>query len=136
MLENVTWTQFFIGVGVLLLVYYAYVFVKYFKPGRLPVPAALAGDGEDRKDQVEALADETILAAEELAGRIAECIAFAAETRLSKADLLDRLRGELSDFPTLDTPAFREGIKNVILSETDRRGSVTLSEREVNGLWG
>ncbi|RPD39334.1 hypothetical protein [Chitinophaga barathri] len=136
MLENVTWTQFFIGVGVMLLVYYLFVFFKYFNQHRLLVSGTVTNDASKREDSNDALAEETIAAAEELSDRIAESIAYAADTKMRKDELLQRLRAEISDFPTLDTPAFREGIKNVILSETDRNGSVTLSEREVNELWG
>lgn len=132
MINQISWTQFVFTLGFFALAYYLYLFYRFAKK---------AEHKEYQKEQEqydppypgeEALvSDETFEKAELLIEKLTEYIHGTGDREL----LVLKLRSEILAYPELNTPAFRLGINNRIMSELEKSGSVTLTEREIDDLW-
>lgn len=150
MLEQITWTEYAGGIGMALVAYYLYVWWRYGKQkgnrrfadddifddddSSEPI-LAFAGTGENDAPQQDGPTDADFEQAEQLVDSIKSVIQIATIKKAGKEELTGELRSLLACYPMLKIPAFRPGINYQIITELNDIGSVTLSEREVDGLW-
>jgi len=137
MMTNISWSQYFLAIGLLSAVYYAYVFIRYRNKGQETDEQAsqwqedadeLNGrqlhDAQEINDELFAQADELI-----------EKISMNVEVSETKEEFSRKIKDDLLEYPALNIPAFRAGINNRIITELEKKGSIKMSEREVEGLW-
>lgn len=143
MLKHITWSEYFLVIGLLLVGYYALVMMKYYKrKNNDSVSAGEIETGDEslnyhgtHDDQMNTISEELFDQAQELIENLKAIIRDATLENASKETLMLRIKNQLQDYPSLNTEDFRPGISSMIVIECDNNSSVALSEREVVGLW-
>lgn len=132
MINHISWTQFVFTLGFFALAYYLYLFYRFAKKEEHKEYQQEQENFDPPYNGEEAMVtDETFEMAEILIAKLTECIQAIGDRELLKL----RLRSEILAYPELNTPAFRMGINNRIMTELENNGSVTLTEREIEDLW-
>jgi len=145
-----TLTQILITLALVLLVYYAYVILRYY---RIELQEFLSGrikQSPDELEQVEVIdpferyqqpidhqpiADDTYRLTEQLIVRVKEAVSDAADQELESSEVLSLLTSILIEYPTIKDEVIRAGIAELIISECKIHGFVSPSRSEVDGLW-
>ena len=137
MLSNVSWSEYLVGLVVLLSFYYLFLGATYFREnikkvlsGKLPGKNN-AEPGESKVvtnvstiEDLEALTDDLRYAILERAGKQA-----------GKAELLTQLSEYLANYTGLRQPAFRFALTNYIIVHAKEICGVVFSEEELNRAW-
>jgi hypothetical protein len=137
MCSSISWPQFIVTLFVLLLLYYGYVGVNYYrtdwwyrirtKKGSEPTVAlaVAVGSGEANPllPQVHDLVDE-IRAFLQATGNAAD-----------KAALLAKLRLLLQKYPLLNGTSFQPSINQFIAGESKNHCAVEVGEEDLQALW-
>ncbi len=163
MLQGLTWGQFGLFIGGALMLYYLWLVgtgkmgartTGKQPPGQPPPPPpegskkriwkveeSTADDEEERlsneQDEInrqQESDDREFEALESLANDVHQAI-VDAEPSISKEDLLLKVRQEIARYPTLNKPAFKAAIKNVIIRSAQNECNITVAEREADELW-
>ncbi|MET7000704.1 hypothetical protein [Chitinophaga defluvii] len=138
-------------VAVLLVIYYGYVILRYYREelsaffkGKAPSHA------DDQEEEVEVIdpferyykpvteqpiENENYILAEELILRIKEAILDAGDQQTEEAEVLSTLQLLVQEYPTLKDEILRAGISEMIISEMKIHGFIGPSRSEVDGLW-
>lgn len=140
MLNEITWEQFFIALGILFTAYYLYVAARYFgkeisKMLELKIPSKKGGGP----------AETSILLSEaEFAKAFAELENITTELRgkvfpafvrsKDKKVLLFQITQKLETYEGLKVPAFRHAINNCIHSEGKKIG-LEITHEELEERW-
>lgn len=145
MLKNITWLQYFTAVLLILIPYYGYLFLRYYKSKKIGFKTEKKAsfheedfpeDFENPEEQdFDAIPEDLFTQAQELIEKLKALILRASNEGIEKTELLVNIKSELDDYPSLNIDAFRPAINELVIAECDRNSSVTLSEREVDGLW-
>ncbi len=144
MLSNISWSQYILGVAVVLTVYYLFLFIpwKKFRPNRQGEdPGAIYNSQNLEETSVlpkeeEETGDDEFGVAEELAGRLREIIQLFGQQNFVKEELLSELQGEIALYPSLNRKEFRTAFNELIREEVNDKCAVALSVRELDELWG
>ncbi|GAA4429828.1 hypothetical protein GCM10023188_15730 [Pontibacter saemangeumensis] len=162
MFTNISWANYLVVVTLLLAAYYLIIGTRFYsrelqhllsgkrKPAMRPVQvkapealnhdhsaAFLDGGPEDfvSEDSPVQAADNTLQEIEQLADHLKEVLAEAASKRYGKEEFILLLQAVLKKYPALKDAPFRSAIHELIISECEKYGSITLSEEEIVLLW-
>lgn len=156
MLTNISWTDYLIGVAILLAIYYLFVGVRYFSADfkdffsgkrKLKFKTALSNDtdgetilsvGENNPAEITAF-DETLdhdfAEVEHLIERLKGVIADASGKKLIPQEFTHYLHLVLKEYPSVRNSSLRSSVNELIVSECEKYSAVTLSEDDVDLLW-
>lgn len=136
MLSNVSWSEYLVGVGLLVAAYYVFVIFKYY---RQELKEIGSGKFAKRKEpecfpegfMQESSFDELEMVVNELRYTILE----KAGTGADKQILFDQLKVRLANYKGLHKPAYRAAINNFIRQHAKEICGVVFSEEELNDGW-
>lgn len=156
MLTNISWTDYIIAVAILLAAYYFFVVMRYFFAdlknlvsgksnlkfmvgisydtiGESIQPSEKNYNGES--PAFETTTDDDFAEVEHLIERLKSVIADASGKKLIPQELKQYLHLVLQEYPNIKNSPFRSSINELVASECEKYGAVTLSEDEVEQLW-
>lgn len=157
MLTNISWTDYIIAVAISLAVYYFFVGIRYFSADlkdlvtgkrELKFRAAIPDDTDESESiqtseknyngespAFETTTDDDFAEVEHLIERLKSVIADASAKKLIPQELKQYLHLVLQEYPNIKNSPFRTSINELVASECEKYGAVTLSEDEVELLW-
>ncbi len=154
MLKNISWSDYIIAVAILLAIYYLFVGMRYFSgeikdilsgKRKLKFRAALPDnngaydpDAEQRQQETgsfEKTTDDEFTEVEHLIERLKTVIADASRRKLIPQEFKQYLSMVIKEYPTVRYSPLRSSINELIISECEKHGAVTLKEEEVELLW-
>ena len=157
MLTNISWTDYIIAVAILLTTYYFFVGMRYFSAGLKDLVTgkrelkfrAVIPDDTDESESIqpieknyngespafETTTDDDFAEVEHLIERLKSVIADASGKKLIPQELKQYLHLVLQEYPNIKNSPFRTSINELVASECEKYGAVTLSEDEVELLW-
>lgn len=155
MFTNISWSDYIIAVAILLTVYYLFVGVRYYSADfkdllsgkrKLKYRAALpVNSGEEdypaeENYQNEATAfqptsDDDFAEVEHLIERLKDVITDASQKKLIPQEFKQYLHLILKEYPSVKSSPLRSSVNELIVSECEKYGAVTLREDEVDMLW-
>ena len=160
MKHHISWTGYLEAVMLLLVIYYGYIFFKYYLPeyrGRIlkkagpqspdnAIPAELLADESvtnpisESEEEFESQlhyreSHETMNEADLLLGRAKQAIDMAAKRPYSPERTITELKEISMGFPDLKGSPYLPGIAEVISLKCEETGTATLTEEEVSAWW-
>jgi hypothetical protein len=156
MFTNISWSDYIIAVAILLTVYYLFVGVRYYSDDlkdllsgkrKLKFRAALPLDtGEEdtypaeenyqhQATAFETTTDDDFDEVEHLIERLKNVIVDASKKKLIPQEFKQYLHLVLEEYPSVKNSPLRSSVNELIVSECEKHGAVTLSEDEVDMLW-
>lgn len=156
MLTNISWTDYIIAVAIFLAAYYFFVGMRYFSAdlkdlvsgkSNLKFMVVLPHDKVSESIQpseknyggespaFETTTDDDFVEVEHLIERLKSVIADASGKKLIPQELKQYLHLVLQEYPNIKNSPFRSSINELVASECEKYGAVTLSEDEVEHLW-
>ncbi|RKD15103.1 hypothetical protein BCY91_06155 [Pelobium manganitolerans] len=154
MLKNISWSDYIIAVAILLAIYYLFVGMKYFSgeikdllsgKRKLKFRAAVSNDhaayNPDNEESLqetsgfEETTDDEFSEVEHLIERLKAVIADASRRKLIPQEFKQFLSMVLKEYPSVRYSPIRSSINELIVSECQKYGAVTLNEDEVELLW-
>ncbi len=156
MFTNISWTDYFVAVVLLLAIYYLFVGVRYYsadlkdlisgkqRPNfRVALPRDLSDESilsteenyPNESPAFETTADDDFAEVEHLIERVKGVIADASGKKLIPQEFKQYLHLVLREYPNIKNSPLRSSINELIASECEKYGAVTLSEEEVELLW-
>lgn len=157
MLTNISWTDYIIAVAILLAAYYFFVGMRYFfadlknlvsGKSNLKFRAVIPDDTDESESfqsyekkynvvspALETTSDDDFAEVEHLIERLKSVIADASGKKLIPQELKQYLHLVLQEYPNIKNSPFRTSINELVASECEKYGAVTLSEDEVEQLW-
>ncbi|MCT1523845.1 hypothetical protein [Sphingobacterium hotanense] len=156
MFTNISWADYLTAVFLLLAIYYVYVGVRYYSGDlkdllsgkrKLNFRTSPANDPGDQPPQLSEHADhptgtafgettdDDFAEVEYLIGRLKDVIADASGRQLIPQEFKHYLHLTLKEYPNLKISPLRPSINELIVSECEKYGAVTLSVEEVEVLW-
>jgi hypothetical protein len=136
LMNHFTWTQYFEGLTVLLVIYYGAVFVQFYLPemqnklqGRKPAPAAalsiLQYEEPVATDETD---DPMVSETEQLIGELKRAIGQGHQPAV--------IQKILQDHPIIKDTQLRAAINELVVTECEKKGATLLTEVEVDKWWG
>jgi hypothetical protein len=154
MLKNISWSDYIIAVAILLAIYYLFVGMRYFSgeikdllsgKRKLKLRAALSNpngvnDADDEQSQQETgsfeqTTDDEFSEVEHLIERLKAVVADASRRKLIPHEFKQYLSMVLKEYPSVRYSPIRSSVNELIISECQKYGAVTLKEDEVELLW-
>ena len=156
MFTNISWTDYFVAVVLLLTFYYFFVGVRYYSADfknlfsgkrnpdfRVALHHDTAGEGilsteENYTNERPAFAittDDDFAEVEHLIDRLKGVIADASGKKLISQEFKQYLHLVLQEYPNIQNSPIRSSINELVASECEKYGAVSLSEDEVELLW-
>lgn len=156
MFTNISWTDYFIAVAILLTTYYLFVGLRYFSAdlrelvsgkSNLKFMVGVSYDTVRESIQtpeknypgespaLETTTDDDFAEVEHLIGRLKNVIADASGRKLIPMEFKQYLHLVLQEYPNIKNSPLQSSINELIASECEKYGAVTLSEDEVELLW-
>lgn len=156
MITNISWTDYFIAVTILLAVYYLFIGIRYHSvdlknllsakwkrrlktviPNNLPVNGLPFNEENSHLSKVsfEETTDEEFNEVEHLIERLKSVIADASQRKLMLQEFKQYLGMVLKEYPAVKYSPLRSSINELIISECQKYGTVMLTEEEVDLLW-
>lgn len=162
MLEQISWKEFLIAIGGGCTAYYGILAVagkirftrhqtnttsslqaftgrKEMGPNQTHSPAATPEpDSEplkEAKEETEQVDDPEFSALEFLADEVQIIITQFGTAPAAKEELLAQLRKEIARYPTLNQPAFRRAINNLIVKVAKEECQFIITEEEARECW-
>lgn len=125
MLQNISWSQFWLVIALTSFLYYLLIWIIIYK-GKFSVlklkpriSDAVFNSGTDREDISLILSD----------------LESAFENKQNKSELILALRKKIQTYQEIDDPGFRDSINRFILSESQTKCSIRLEEDDLRTLW-
>jgi hypothetical protein len=154
MFTNISWTDYFIAVIILLTIYYLFVGIRYYSRDikdllsgkrKLNLKTALANNSkgeypirEENFHPSEAFEETTgkeLTQVEHLIERLKTLIADASRRKMISQEFKQYLSLVLKEYSTVKNSSLRASINELIVSECEKYGTVTLKKEEVDLLW-
>lgn len=154
MLKNISWSDYIIAVAILLAVYYLFVVIRHFSGeikdllsgkrklkfrAAMPDPdSAYDPDIEQSQQETggfEQTTDDEFTEVENLIERLKAVIADASRRKLIPQEFKQYLSMVLKEYPSVRYSPLRSSINELIISECQKYGTVTLSDDEAELLW-
>ena len=157
MLTNISWTDYFIAVSILLTTYYLFVGMRYYSADlrdlvsgkrELKFRAVIPDDTDESESfqssennynvvstALETTSDDDFAEVEHLIERLKSVIEDASGKKLIPQELKQYLHLVLQEYPNIKNSPFRSSINELVASECEKYGAVKLSEDEVERLW-
>lgn len=152
MFTNVSWCSYLAVVGILLLIWYLVLILKFYSKDlrelfsgekKFKFPAlkkTSKNELEDRRGQnslSSAFSEsfDTLEDAEELSTRILQVVEESSQMNLSKEQFQNYLKMVLEEYPYVKISSLRENINNLIVSESEKHPQFYLTFAEADTLW-
>ena len=156
MFTNISWTDYFVAVVLLLAIYYLFVGVRYFSADLKDLISGernpnfrdvLPNDTSDESilsteenypgesHAFEPTTDDDFAEVEHLIERLKGVIADASGKKLISQEFRQYLHLVLREYPNIKNSPLRSSINELVASECEKYGAVILSEDEVEMLW-
>ena len=156
MFTNISWTDYILAVLLLLTIYYLFVGVRYYSVDlkdlvsgkrKLKFRAALPNDkdGENiltteenypnESPAFQTTTDDDFTEVEHLIDRLKSVIADASGKKLISQEFKQYLHLVLQEYPNIQNSPIRSSINELVASECEKYGAVSLSDDEVEMLW-
>jgi len=156
MFTNISWTDYFVAVVLLLAIYYLFVGVRYYSSDlkdlfsgkrnpdfRTALSHDRAGEGilsTEKKypneiPPFETTTNDDFAEVEHLIDRLKSVIADASGKKLIPKEFKQYLHLVLQEYPNIQNSPIRSSINELVASECEKYSAVTLSEDEVDLLW-
>lgn len=152
MFTNVSWGSYLAAVGILLLIWYLVLILKFYSKDlrelfsgdkKFKFPAlkkTYKNKLEDRRGQnslSSAFSEsfDTLEDAEELSTRILQVVEESSQMNLSKEQFQNYLKMVLEEYPYVKISSLRENINNLIVSESEKHPQLNLTFAEADTLW-
>ena len=151
MFTNVSWGSYLAVVGVLLLIWYLILILKFYSKD---LREFFSGDKKfnfslfkKTSNKLESLRDQKSLSssfsesfdtledAEELSTRILQAVEESSQMNLSKEQFQNYLKMVLEEYPYVKISSLRENINNLIVSESEKKPQFYLTFAEADTLW-
>lgn len=160
MKHHISWTIYLEAVMLLLVIYYGYIFVKYYLPDyrsrvakrptgqdpadvlpaelmaiEHPASAAFQAEAEYEQQLPFQEAEQTMADSDRLLSQAKQAIDIAAKRPYSPERTIQELKEIAHTFPTLKGSPYLPGIAEVISLKCEETGTATLTEDEVSAWW-
>jgi hypothetical protein len=155
MLKNISWTDYIIAVAIALIIYYIFVAVRYFSDelkGLLSEKRKLTvlSNGVPGKNNNEVVSepghqmestgfadttDDEFTEIEHLIERLKTVIEDASRRKLIPQEFKQYLGMVLKEYPSVRYSPLRSSVNELIISECEKYGAITLSESDADLLW-
>ncbi|WP_423147804.1 hypothetical protein [Rubrolithibacter danxiaensis] len=155
MFTNITWTNYFIVIILLLTIYYLFVGIWFYyqdlknlvdkrklqvtpdlnKPLSCYSNNTKLDQSESFENSVQSTEDNPFQEVEHLVSRLKEAVKDASDKKALKQEFSQYLYLILKEYPALKISPFQSAINELITSECAKYGSIILSEDEVVKLW-
>lgn len=156
MFANISWGEYCIAVGLLVLVWYAFLGFRFYQKKLKQIVSGkrnikFPSSGSNRTEQFRFESKDkgnsnsillssseslsTLEDAEELSGLIVSAVKESAERNLPKAALQNYLKLILNDFPFVKESTLRVKVNELMVSECEKHPQIILTYEEVDGLW-
>ncbi|SDW51031.1 hypothetical protein SAMN05444410_103157 [Hydrobacter penzbergensis] len=154
MLKSISWSDYIIAVAILLAIYYLFVGMRYFSveikdllsgKRKLKLKAALPNnraaynpDDEQSQQEIggfENTTDDEFTEVEHLIERLKDVITDASRRKMIPQEFKQYLSMVLKEYPSVRYSPLRSSVNELIISECQKYGTVTLNEEEVELLW-
>lgn len=152
MFTNVSWGSYLAAVGILLLIWYLVLILKFYRKDlrelfsgdkKFKFPAlkkTSKNELEDRGGQnslSSAFSEsfDTLEDAEELSTRILQVVEESSQMNLSKEQFQNYLKMVLEEYPYVKISSLRENINNLIVSESEKHPQFYLTFAQADTLW-
>lgn len=127
MLNTISWHEYFLFISALLILYYGFIFVFYFKMNffsLLKTNQISFFSGKELKSKMSWNAEKVIL---EIGP------SFSGKQNLN--ELIYDLQIKLEPYKFWDEPDFKKSINDFIIEESEKKCSIHLSEEDLRVLW-
>ncbi len=156
MFTNISWTEYFITVTILLAIYYLLVGIRYFSgdikdllSGKRKLnlrtalsynskgeyPSTNGGNSHPSEASFEETTDKEFTDVEHLIERLKALIADASHRKMIQQEFKQYLSLVLKEYPSVKNSSLRASVNELIVSECEKYGAVTLTEDEVDLVW-
>lgn len=149
MFTNVSWGSYLAAVGILLLIWYLVLILKYYskdlrelfsgeKKFKFPALKKNSKNELERQNSLSSSFSEsfdTLEDAEELSTRILKAVEESSQMNLSKEQFQNYLKMVLEEYPYVKISSLRENINNLIVSESEKHPQFYLTFAEADALW-
>lgn len=147
MFTNISWTDYLAGIAISLIIYYIFIGVKYYSydlkdfiSGRkkLTVNRSIAPKIEEFQNTAqddETVFEDDFAEVEELIIKLRHQIESGAADQQNTDELQQALSSILKKYPNVKNSPLRSSVNELIVSEIEKYGAVTLREDEVELLW-
>ncbi|OKS85694.1 hypothetical protein [Mucilaginibacter polytrichastri] len=153
MFTNISWADYFAGAAITAGIYYSYVGLRYYTSDlkellsgrRKPQLQAALKNGSDQfgiaesnhpnENYTKAEGDDEFAEVEHLIGRLNTVIADASQKKADPQEFRQYLQLVLAEYPNVKNSPLRSSVNELIVSECEKYGAVTLTENEVDLLW-
>lgn len=150
MLSNITWAEYWTGIGITTVVYYLYIALRYYpnelkkilsgRKGESDNDTAAVGvfiqqDVEDDEDEFQDGGEDEFQEIEALIESLTSTIEKASKEQLVLPEFKQCLRMALREYPGVKDSPFRNAVSELIVSECEKQGTYTLSEKDIDVLW-
>jgi len=143
MLSKVSWGDYTVIMGILVVSYYFYIGIRYYKK---EISSLLNGklQKKDKTIQKEkpkntfkdsALSEAAFDELETVVNDLRFAVLEKAGKQVTKQELSDLLKRRLADYKGLKKPAFRVAINNYIITNSKEICGVVFSENDLNAVW-
>lgn len=132
MLKNFSWSDYFIAIAILLLIYYLFVIVRYYKDDlksllKQPTKITATENDEAINNDFETL--------QNIVSDLKREVFDQAEGHWDKTQLLSQISDQLSGYKDMDRLAFRVAINHFIIQHAKEICGVVFSEQELEEEW-
>lgn len=155
MFTNISWMDYFITVTILLAIYYLFVGIRFYAGDikdllsgkrKLNLKTALpfnskgeypsATEGNIHPEaSFEETTDKEFTEVEHLIERLKTLIADASRRKMIPQEFKQYLSLVLKEYPSVKNSSLRASVNELIVSEYEKYGAVTLTEDEVDLVW-
>lgn len=154
MLQNISWADYIMVVTGALIIYYLFVGVKYFSSEirellagkrmmKFRMSHADAGASYDESEETyqqadnsfENTTDSAFAEVEHIIERLKSVISDASHRKLVLEEFKQYIRMVLKEYPSIKQSPLRLSVNELIISECQKYGVVTLKEEDVELLW-
>ena len=156
MFTNISWTDYFITVTILLAIYYLFVAIRYYAgdvkdmlSGKRKLnlktaisynskgeyPLTIERNTHPSEASFEETTDKNFTEVEHLIERLKGLIADASHRKMIPQEFKQYLSLVLKEYPSVKNSSLRASVNELIVSECEKCGTVILTEDEVDLLW-
>jgi hypothetical protein len=153
MLSKISWSQYLTTVLAILVVYYLYVFIRYYAsdlqkgPGQRKQPVPDAATSYRNTTEVEEpsyqsaqttseITDDSFEKIELLIEELKQYMEVESKSLLVNDNVAQELKQIIEKYQSLKYTPYKSAINELILAECSKYGLATLDESDVEGLWG
>ena len=125
MLQNISWSQFWLVIILTSFIYYLFVWIIIYKAKfsllkfKTRISDVVLSSGTDREDISIILGD----------------LEEAFANKQNKSELILALQKKIQSYQEIDDPGFRDSVNRFILSESQNKCSIRLEEDDLRTLW-